>query len=130
MAAAFFFNCDVGRAESPVSPRADALDFLGDAAKYAVALAVVGLSLKWRAVAAPLKGGVMGLFGLWVAGSTIYNAVVGIVPKGELMGTSACSRSPPISASPGCCTRIGRATAGRIGLAVHANRRVKWSKPS
>ena len=87
MAAAFFFNCDVGRAESPVSPRADALDFLGDAAKYAVALAVVGLSLKWRAVAAPLKGGVMGLFGLWVAGSTIYNAVVGIVPKGELMGT-------------------------------------------
>jgi Co/Zn/Cd efflux system component len=87
LAAAFFFNCDVGRAESPVSPRADALDFLGDAAKYAVALAVVGLSLKWRAVAAPLKGGVMGLFGLWVAGSTIYNAVVGIVPKGELMGT-------------------------------------------
>ena len=70
-----------------VSLRADALDFLGDAANYAVALAVVGLSLQWRAGAALLKGGVMGLFGLWVAGSTIYNAVVATVPKGELMGT-------------------------------------------
>ena len=70
-----------------VSLRADALDFLGDAANYAVALAVVGLSLQWRAGAALLKGAVMGLFGLWVAGSTIYNAVVATVPKGELMGT-------------------------------------------
>src|SRR3954468_21379895 len=32
-----------------MSLRADALDFLGDAANYAVALAVVGLSLQWRA---------------------------------------------------------------------------------
>ena len=49
-----------------VSLRADALDFLGDAANYAFALAVVGLTLQWRAGAALLKGGVMGLFGLWV----------------------------------------------------------------
>ena len=48
-----------------VSLRADALDFLGDAANYAVALAVVGLALHWRARAALLKGSVMGLFGLW-----------------------------------------------------------------
>jgi Co/Zn/Cd efflux system component len=68
-----------------VSLRADALDFLGDAANYAVALAVVGLALQWRASAALLKGGVMALFGLWVAGSTIHNAVVATVPKGELM---------------------------------------------
>src|SRR5258708_5762894 len=56
-----------------VSLRADALDFLGDAANYAVALAVVGLALHWRARAALLKGSVMGMFGLWVAGSTIYS---------------------------------------------------------
>jgi len=49
-----------------VSLRADALDFLGDAANYVVALAVVGLSLQWRASAALLKGRVMGLFGLWL----------------------------------------------------------------
>src|SRR6266851_3165528 len=58
-----------------VSLRADALDFLADAANYAVALAVVGLALHWRARAALLKGGVMGLFGLWVAASTIYHAI-------------------------------------------------------
>src|SRR3954449_9635777 len=69
-----------------VSLRADALDFLGDAANYAVALAVVGLSLQWRACAALLKGGVMGLFGLWVAGSTVYHAIAATVPKAELMG--------------------------------------------
>jgi Co/Zn/Cd efflux system component len=32
-----------------VSLRADALDFLGDAANYGLALAVVGLALQWRA---------------------------------------------------------------------------------
>src|SRR3954454_2463219 len=71
---------------SSVSLRADALDFLGDAANYAVALAVVGLALHWRARAALLKGSVMGMFGLWVAGSTIYSAVTATVPKAEVMG--------------------------------------------
>jgi Co/Zn/Cd efflux system component len=69
-----------------VSLRADALDFLGDAANYAVALAVVGLALHWRARAALLKGSVMGMFGLWVAGSTIYSAITATVPKAEIMG--------------------------------------------
>jgi hypothetical protein len=40
-----------------------------------------------RASAALLKGSVMGLFGLWVAGSTVYNAIAATVPKAELMGT-------------------------------------------
>ena len=69
-----------------VSLRADALDFLGDAANYAVALAVGGLALHWRARAALLKGSVTGMFGLWVAGSTIYSAVTAMVPKAEIMG--------------------------------------------
>jgi hypothetical protein len=69
-----------------VSLRADALDFLADAANYAVALAVVGLALQWRARAALLKGGVMGLFGLWVAASTIHHALTGTVPHAEVMG--------------------------------------------
>src|SRR4051794_21260717 len=60
-----------------VSLRADALDFLGDAANYAVALAVVGLALHWRARAALLKGAVMAAFGLWVAASTIHHAMAG-----------------------------------------------------
>jgi Co/Zn/Cd efflux system component len=73
-------------AAGSVSLRADALDFLADAANYAVALAVVGLALQWRALAALLKGGVMGLFGLWVAASTVHHAVTAMVPHAGMMG--------------------------------------------
>jgi Co/Zn/Cd efflux system component len=69
-----------------VSVRADALDFLGDAANYAVALAVAGLALSWRARAALLKGAVMGLFGLWVAATTLQHAVAATLPEAEIMG--------------------------------------------
>src|SRR3954462_11167421 len=69
-----------------VSLRADALDFLADTANYAVALAVVGLALHWRARAALFKGAVMGAFGVWVAGSTVHHAVAGTVPHAETMG--------------------------------------------
>ena len=68
-----------------VSLRADALDFLGDAANYAVALAVVGLALHWRARAALLKGAIMAVFGLWVAASTVHHAITATLPIGELM---------------------------------------------
>ena len=65
---------------------ADALDFLGDAVNYAVSLVVVDLALRWRARAALLKGRIMGLFGLWVASSTIYHAITAAVPRAELIG--------------------------------------------
>jgi Co/Zn/Cd efflux system component len=69
-----------------VSLRADALDFLADAANYTVALAVVGLALRWRARAALLKGAAMGLFGLWVAAGTVAHAITATVPRADLMG--------------------------------------------
>jgi Co/Zn/Cd efflux system component len=69
-----------------VSLRADALDFLGDAANYALALAVFGMSLQWRASAALLKGGVMGAFGVWVAATTAYHAIHATVPTSQIMG--------------------------------------------
>jgi len=72
-----------------VSLRADALDFLADAANYTVALAVVGLALQWRARGALLKGGVMGLFGAWVAAGTIYHVLTGTVPHAEVMANLA-----------------------------------------
>src|SRR3954470_14958824 len=68
-----------------MSLRADALDFLGDAANYAVALAVVGLALHWRARAALLKGAIRAVFGLWVAASTVHHAITATLPIGELM---------------------------------------------
>src|ERR1051325_673853 len=69
-----------------VSLRADALDFLADALNYAIALAVIGLSLRWRAGAALIKGGIMALFGLWVAGSIVNNAMIRAVPDAAVIG--------------------------------------------
>lgn len=69
-----------------VSLQADALDFLGDAANYAVSLTVLGMAVRWRASAAMAKGIVMGGFGLWVAGATLWHAFHGGVPRAELMG--------------------------------------------
>jgi Co/Zn/Cd efflux system component len=70
-----------------VSLRADALDFLPDALNYVIALAVIGLSLRWRARAALIKGGIMAAFGLWVAGSIVGNAIIRSVPEGHVMST-------------------------------------------
>src|SRR4029077_17165498 len=69
-----------------VSLQADALDFLGDAANYAVTLTVLGMAVHWRAGAAMAKGVAMAAFGLWVAGATLWHAVNGGPPRAELMG--------------------------------------------
>ena len=66
--------------------QADALDFLADAANYAISLSVVGLALAWRARAALVKGATMGLFGLGVLANAAWHAVAGTVPQAELMG--------------------------------------------
>jgi Co/Zn/Cd efflux system component len=73
-----------------VSLRADALDFLGDGANYALALAVVGAALRRRATAALVKGAVMATFGLWVAASTLYHAIAGPVPTASVMSVVGC----------------------------------------
>lgn len=65
---------------------ADSADFLGDAANYGLALAVLSMALVWRARVALLKGISMGLFGLWVAGMTIGHALAGTVPEPATMG--------------------------------------------
>lgn len=85
--AMFFVEIVASLISHSVSLRADALDFLGDAANYALALAVFGMSLRWRASTALLKGGVMGAFGLWVAATTAYNAIHATVPAAQIMGT-------------------------------------------
>jgi Co/Zn/Cd efflux system component len=69
-----------------VSLRADALDFLADALNYVIALVVISLSLRWRAGAALVKGAIMALFGLWVAGSIVSNSIIGSLPEAHVMG--------------------------------------------
>lgn len=73
-------------ASDSMALRADALDFLGDAANYAISLAVVGMALAWRARAALLKGVTLALFGLWVIGTAVWAAMVGTAPDAPVMG--------------------------------------------
>ena len=66
--------------------QADALDFLGDAANYAISLGVAGMALVWRARAALVKAATMLAFGLWVLGSAIWGFFVGASPDPGTMG--------------------------------------------
>lgn len=65
---------------------ADALDFFGDAANYAISLYVLGMSLMWRARAALFKGFTMLLFALWVLGESVHGLIAGIPPEPVTMG--------------------------------------------
>jgi Co/Zn/Cd efflux system component len=79
-AAMFVVEVGLGVAAGSSALQADALDFLGDAANYAMSLAVVGLALSWRARAAILKGSTMAVFGFWVIANAIWHSVIGTVP--------------------------------------------------
>ena len=81
----FVVEGGAGLAAGSVALQADALDFLGDAATYALTLFVLGMALRWRARAALLKGASMGAFGLWVIGNSIYHLIVPGVPTVEVM---------------------------------------------
>ncbi len=69
-----------------VSLQADALDFFGDAANYAISLFVLGMALHLRARASLVKGATMAMFGIWIIGSAIYRAYVGSAPDASVMG--------------------------------------------
>lgn len=85
-AAMFAVEVIGGLGSSSVSLLADAVDFLGDAANYGIALLVLGMALKWRARAALLKGATMGAFGVVVLGKAAWNAFAGTVPDAVTMG--------------------------------------------
>src|SRR5215217_2290350 len=82
----FLAEIVAGVAAGSASLQADALDFLGDAANYAISLMVAGMVLTWRARAALLKGASLGVLGLWVLFSTAWHAYAGTLPQAEVMG--------------------------------------------
>jgi Co/Zn/Cd efflux system component len=84
--AMFAIEIGAGLAARSTSLLADSLDFLGDGANYGVSLFVLGMTLQWRARASLLKAATMGLFGLWVAGTTVQHALAGTVPAAPVMG--------------------------------------------
>lgn len=86
-AAMFVVEAGAGLAARSVALQADALDFLGDTATYAISLAVLARPPRWRAGAAILKGASLGLLGLWVAGATIFSALRQPLPVAEVMAS-------------------------------------------
>jgi Co/Zn/Cd efflux system component len=85
--AAFFVGEIVaGAAAGSAALQADALDFFGDAANYAISLGVAGMALAWRSRAALAKGGTLLAFALWVIASTAWHAFHGTLPRAEVMG--------------------------------------------
>ncbi|MEQ1599638.1 MAG: cation transporter [Methylophilus sp.] len=69
-----------------VSLMADAIDFFGDAMNYGISLAVLSMSLMWRARTALFKGLTMGAFGLFVLASAAWSLTQGKVPEPYTMG--------------------------------------------
>lgn len=82
----FLFETAAGLTAGSVALQADALDFLADAANFAINLLVLGVTLRGRAIAALAKGGTMGLFGVWLLAAMVWHAVSGTVPEAPVMG--------------------------------------------
>jgi len=84
--AMFAVEIGAGIAAGSASLQADALDFLGDSANYAISLFVIGMALRVRAFAALGKGVSMGVFGLWVMGTVVWHLIQGTLPNAFTMG--------------------------------------------
>jgi len=69
--------------------KADALDFAGDAATYALSLAVIGASVKTRAWASLVKSGSLALIAVAVLTMTALRFAEGIPPEAQTMSAVA-----------------------------------------
>lgn len=107
----FLVEIGAGVAAGSASLQADALDFFGDSANYAISLLVVGMALRYRASAALAKGVTMGAFGLWVIGTVIWHALHGTLPSAFTMGAVGVAALAANAASFGflCAYRDGDA---------------------
>ena len=85
-AAMFVVEMTAGALAGSQALQADALDFLGDTLTYGLSLFVLGMSLRVRSTAALAKGISLAAMGLWVFGSTAYQALILGVPKAEIIG--------------------------------------------
>lgn len=83
--AMFLIEVGAGLASGSTSLQADALDFLGDAANYAISLFVVGMALRYRASAALAKGATMAVFGLWIVATIVWHVIHGTLPNAVAM---------------------------------------------
>ena len=82
----FILEATAGLIAHSTALLADSLDMLGDAFVYGFSLYVLWRSLKWKAVAAIVKGIIMAAFGIGVLAQAIHKIMIGIVPNAETMG--------------------------------------------
>lgn len=85
-AAMFFVELSAGFRSGSLSLLADAIDFGGDAANYAVSLAVLSATLGLRARTALLKSFCMMGFGVFVLGRALWSVFYGVPPDAATMG--------------------------------------------
>jgi len=78
-----------GVAAGSASLLADAVDFAGDAANYALSLGVLALAPALRPRVALLKGYSMGAFGVFVLAVTAWHALRGTLPEASTMSAIA-----------------------------------------
>ena len=86
-AAMFAIEIFAGLHAGSLALQADALDFLGDAATYAITLALLTAPLRWRAAAAFAKAASLGAFGIWILSSAVIHGFSPIAPIAEIMGS-------------------------------------------
>ena len=82
----FFVELIAGLQANSVSLLADAVDFAGDAANYALSLAVLSMALVWRSRAAWIKGATMFAYGVFVLARAGWMLHAGSVPEPLTMG--------------------------------------------
>jgi len=85
----FLVELASGQFARSASLQADAVDFLGDAATYAITLYVLAMPLAVRAWAAMAKAASMGAFGLWAIGNGVWHLASGNLPEPAVMGPVA-----------------------------------------
>ena len=82
----FLAELAAGEIADSRSLQADALDFFGDAANYAISLGVAGLALSWRAKASLVKGATLAALGAYVMIGALISAFIGASPEPRIMG--------------------------------------------
>ncbi len=83
----FLVEFAAGILSKSTSLLADSLDMFGDSVVYAFSLYVLGMSVRWRASAALLKGLIMTAFGIGVLGEAIYKILADSMPVSATMGS-------------------------------------------
>lgn len=88
---AVMFLVEIGASyrSGSLSLLADAIDFGGDAANYAISMAVISAALRWRARTAMLKAATMMAFGAYVLVRAVWSLWQGHAPDPATMGLVA-----------------------------------------